>query len=128
MAWNLRARRNRVAVCAVLIGAIAITSAPHAAVPARPTSSSPPEGTIPDLAASGWQPVLDEDFSGTGLDESVWQVTNNHGYTTRGTRTADTVGVSDGNLELTTYTDPSGRTHTSALGTGGLGPLSPTWG
>ncbi|MGH9184266.1 MAG: glycoside hydrolase family 16 protein, partial [Acidimicrobiales bacterium] len=93
---------------------------------APPSVLSPPEGSIPDLAALGWQAVFDEQFNGSAVDESVWNILEEHGFAPDGINTRDTVSVTGGNLRMTNYTDASGLAHASKLFTGGIGTLNPT--
>ena len=96
-------------------------TAANPAVPARP--AAPPEGSIPDLSARGWQPVLDENFTGAALDESVWTVGR---FDYDGIHNRDAVDVAGGNLRLTTFTDANGRHRAAEVRSGGLGALSPS--
>jgi hypothetical protein len=91
--------------------------------PAARAHASPPEGSIPDLAALGFRPVFDEDFDGTTLDESVWKIVQ-HDYA--GVRTRESVSVAGGNLRLTTWTDAQGRPRTGHVQTGEGGTVAPS--
>lgn len=64
-----------------------------------------PTPVVPDVAALGWEPVLDEDFEDGEVDETVWKIHEGPGVTGGGTFTRDAVRVEDGNLTLTTYTE-----------------------
>ena len=61
---------------------------------AAATAFAPPDGSVPDLEAAGWQLVLDDDFDGPVLDESVWKVHDGPGCTaqagTHGARSRST--------------------------------------
>src|SRR5688500_6137850 len=91
-------------------GVVAPTSAPSGASRAAPLS--PPEGSVPDRAALGWQPVFDEPFDGTALDETVWTFQEEDPWASDGIHSDDTVSL-DGNglLKLSTYTDANGQDH-----------------
>lgn len=125
-ARRARSRRRvvNVLVPALVIAGLAAAPAPVQAAPVAPVApASPPEGSIPDLAAAGWQPVLDENFNGNSLDESVWTVGE---FSWDGLHTRDSVDVAGGNLKLTTYTDSNGVHRAGELRTGGLGMLEPS--
>ena len=130
MRTSPRSRRpisgRRRLTAAVLAGAALVPSVaggPDAAAapPVRP--ASPPEGSIPDLAAQGWQPVFDENFDGATLDESVWTQGR---FDYDGIHDRDAVDVADGNLRLTTFTDANGRHRAAEVRSGGLGTQSPS--
>ena len=122
-------RRGLAVLCAAcaVTGGVVIPPAEATTAAAR-TVLSPPEGSIPDLAALGWRPVLDENFNGTALDESVWSVAQSQTYITDGVRSRDAVKVAGGNLSLTTYTDAAGKHHVGGIESSGLGHLNPSWG
>ena len=128
---RLRRRGATVVACLTVLSAMALHG-PAAAAPVRPAApaapASPPEGSIPDLAAMGWVPVLDENFTGTTLDESVWNVVQSQHYIDGGIASRDAVSVSGGNLRLSNYTDAAGKHHGGGIETGGIGALTPTSG
>ena len=88
----------------------------RSAPPRRPRGRSRPR-------AQGWQPVLDENFNGAALDESVWTVGR---FDYDGIHNRDAVDVAGGNLRLTTFTDANGRHRAAEVRSGGLGALSPS--
>lgn len=99
--------------------AVAAPAAPGAASPARAAAvASPPEGVIPDLAARGWAPVLDDEF--TSLDTSIWDVSVGPGLAGPGMNTREAVRIEndpdqpgDKMATITTYSaqTPSGLQH-----------------
>lgn len=129
MGPSLMLRRLAVLCAACGIGATATGGVVIPPVAATPSAVlSPPEGSIPDLAALGWRPVLDENFNGTAVDESVWSIAQSQSYIVDGVRSRDAVRVAGGNLSLTTYTDAAGKHHVGGLESSGLGHLNPSWG
>ena len=112
-------------ISGALVPQAAYSTAVSSAGPSAPLS--PPEGTIPDLAALEWQPVFDEQFDGSAVDESVWSILQDDPHPADGLHTRDTVSVDgSGHLQMSTYTDSAGTDHASALATGGIGDLNPT--
>jgi len=87
------------------------------ALPAVRATATPPEGVVPDLAALGWVKVLDDQFNGTAVDESVWKTREGPGVSGPGWNTRDAVRVSGGELSITTYSvdtngaEPGGLEH-----------------
>jgi beta-glucanase (GH16 family) len=73
-----------------------------------PTTGSaprvPPQGAVPDLAGNGWVKVLDENFNGSSLDESIWHVPEGPAGTT-GYRSRDALQVANGNLTIRTFSE-----------------------
>ncbi|HMG43444.1 MAG TPA: glycoside hydrolase family 16 protein [Acidimicrobiales bacterium] len=132
MRWGQLNRRVAayITVCGLgasvaLVPQAAVSTAGYRAVPVA--ALSPPEGTIPDLAALGWQPVFDENFDGTALDQSVWTVLQDDTHPVDGVHTRDTVGLDGaGHLKLSSYSDANGQDHVSSLFTGGIGDSTPT--
>lgn len=116
MRWGAWLRRA-VSVTTVVGLGISAASAPVASAPARASGTtgpvrvvSPPEGAVPDLTALGWSPVFDEEFTGTAIDESVWNLTTGPGTSGPGTYRREAVRVvadpgqpGDGHLEVLTY-------------------------
>jgi beta-glucanase (GH16 family) len=95
----------------------------------RAAPNSPPEGTIPDLGALGWEPVFEEEFEGTTIDESVWTKLVGDDWIDDGIQTPDTIALDgEGHLEMSVYTDENGREHGGGLMTGGIGAMEPTAG
>jgi hypothetical protein len=123
-AIDRRRRAAAVVLAAAVLGPV-LNGGPLAeAAPSAPVRpASPPEGSIPDLAAQGWQPVLDENFNGATLDESVWTIGK---FDWDGIHNRETVDVVDGNLQLTTFTDADGRHRAAEVRSGGLGTQSPS--
>lgn len=106
-------------------------AAPAAGTPSTPATPeraaaplSPPEGVIPDLNALGWQPVLNEDFAGTTLDESLWHTA--HGTDWKGIVVPEAVSVGGGNLTMSVYT-ANGENYGGSIATGYFGSHNPTW-
>src|SRR6266508_4249767 len=98
MTWAISTRRALVVAAAVGLGLTGLPlTAPVVAVPAIP-----PQGAVPDLAANGWVRVLDENFNGSALDESIWNVPEGPAGTT-GYRTRDALRVANGNLTVRTF-------------------------
>lgn len=132
MGWG-RVRR-RAAACFVacgvgISGAVVVPTAGPAVGTSRAAPLSPPEGTIPDLAGLGWEPVFEEEFEGTTLDESVWNKLVDDDWIDDGIQTPDTISLDgDGHLQMSVYTDENGREHGGGLMTGGIGSVEPTAG
>ncbi|HEY8544456.1 MAG TPA: family 16 glycosylhydrolase [Acidimicrobiales bacterium] len=106
-----------------------VVGASGASEASRAAPLSPPEGTIPDLAALGWEPVFEEEFEGTTLDESLWTKLVDDDWIDDGIQTPDTIALDgQGHLQMSVYTDENGREHGGGLMTGGIGSMEPTAG
>jgi len=88
---------------------------PSGAAPAAPDAPTapalPPEGAVPDIEGQGWAKVLNEEFTGATLDESIWTVSEGPGTAGPGMNTKDAVRIEpdpgqagDGTATITTYT------------------------
>jgi len=109
------ARRATTVLVAMALGAATATvtaTGPAQAAPAAPERAAlPPEGDVPDIEAAGWVPVLDEEFTGTTVDESIWTISEGPGKAGPGMNTRDAVRIEpdpgqsgDGTATITTYT------------------------
>lgn len=77
-------------------------------------TATPPEGAVTDLAASGsvvgsvppgWQAVFQENFDGSSLDESLWDIRKGPGIS-NAVNSRGAISVGGGELKISTYTDP----------------------
>lgn len=99
-----------------------------AQVSADPAATGP---SVPDLGALGWQPVLDENFDGDSLDETVWNIHEGRGLK-EGFYNRDAVRIEEDPdepgsrvLSLTAYTDDDGEHRSGVINTGDL--ATPMW-
>lgn len=126
----MRVRRlSRRALASVAVLGLAVSASiatPATATPRSVTAPlSPPEGVIPDLGALGWQPVLNENFDGTTLDEGLWHTA--HGTDWKGIVVPEANSVGGGNLTMSVYTGADGLNYGGSIATGYFGTHNPTW-
>lgn len=97
-------RAAAVLVAEVLLATLTTQVAPAGSAPLSGDTPAVPVqvSAIPDLAALGWVKVFDDDFNGSSVDPSKWEVAHGDHF---GIKNQAAAIVSGGQLQLRTYTE-----------------------